>query len=84
MTWCWHFPHQDGTGAVDGEGIRPETDPAREWLRGNKLSLHLMRNHGEGVSGLNLGQTQCHPLSESGFFLFNRSHHWCPRAYLGR
>ena len=34
-----------------------------------------MRNHGEGVSGLNLGQTQSHPLSESGCFLPNRSRH---------
>ena len=43
------------------------------WLRGNKLSLSLMRNHGEGVIGSNLGQTQSHPLSESGCFLSNRS-----------
>ena len=26
MTWCWHFPHQHGTGVAEGEGIRPETD----------------------------------------------------------
>ena len=31
---------------------------------GDKLSLHLMRNHGEGVSCSNLGQTQSHPLSD--------------------
>ena len=32
-----------------------------------------MRNHGEGVSSSNLGQTQTHPLTESGCFLSNRS-----------
>ena len=45
----------------------------QEWLRGNKLSLRLMRNHGERVGGSNLGQTQSHFLSESGRFLSNRS-----------
>ena len=31
MTWCWHFPHQHGTGAADGEGIRPETNTGNGW-----------------------------------------------------
>ena len=56
---------------ADGEGIRPDT----VWLRGDLLSLHLVRNHGEGVSGTNLVQTQSHPLLESGCFLSNRSQH---------
>ena len=34
-----------------------------------------MRKHVEGVSGPSLGQTQSHPLSESGCFLPNRSQH---------
>ena len=42
----------------------------------HKLSLHLMRNHGEGVSISNLGQAQSYPLSESGSFLSNRSQNW--------
>ena len=29
------------------------------------IALHLMRNHGEEVSGSNLGQNQSHPLSAS-------------------
>ena len=63
MAWYWHFLYQHGTGAAaDSEGIKPETDT--EWLRGDKLSLHLMRNHGEGVSGSNLSQTQSHPFSD--------------------
>ena len=32
-----------------------------------------MRNHGEGVSGSNLGRTQSHPLAESVCFLSNGS-----------
>ena len=32
--------------------------------RGDELSLQLMRNHGEGVSGSNLGQTQSHHFSD--------------------
>ena len=46
--------HLHGTGATDGEGIRPETDAGT-----------LMKNHGEEVSNSNLGQTESHPLSES-------------------
>ena len=53
MNWCWHFQHHHGSGVADGEGIGPETDIGR--ARDDKLSLHLTRNHGEGVSGLNLG-----------------------------
>ena len=34
---------------------------------GKKPSLRLMMNHGEGISGSNLGQIQSHPHSE---FLF--------------
>ena len=40
------------------------------------LSFHLMRDHGEGVSSVNLGQTQSHPITDSGCFLSNRSHYW--------
>ena len=36
---------------------------------GEKRSLHLMRNHGVGVSGSNLGQTQSHPSLEVWLFL---------------
>ena len=36
ITWCWHFPHQHGTGAhgtgeADGEGVIPETDTGNGW-----------------------------------------------------
>ena len=33
-----------------------------ELLRVEKLSLHLLMNHWEGVSSSNLGQIQSHPL----------------------
>ena len=42
-----------------------------EWLRGEKLSFHLMTNDGEGVTGLNLSYDQS--LSESGCILSNWS-----------
>ena len=54
MAWFGHFLNQHGTGAVDSEGIRPETDTGN----GDKLGLQLMENHGEGVSGSNFSQTQ--------------------------
>ena len=72
MTWYWHFLYQPGTGTADSEGIRPETDTGNGWEVKNWVSTGLMRNHGEEVSGSNLGQTQSHPLTESGCFLSNR------------
>ena len=39
------------------------------------MSLHLTRDYGKGVSGSILGQSQSHPVSESGCFLSNRSQH---------
>ena len=54
MSWAWVF----ATTAL----VRPKAEK-------RKLSLHLMRNHGArgGYSGSNLGQTQNHPLWESGY-----------------
>ena len=56
-----YLPHQHRTGAKNGKGIRPEADTGNI-LRGDKLSLHLMRNHGEEVSVSNLILAQGHPL----------------------
>ena len=44
-----------------------------EYLRGKLLSIHMTRDNVEGVSGSNLGQTQCHLLSGCGCFLSYRS-----------
>ena len=46
-----------------------------KWLRWEKLSLHLMRNHEEGVSGSNLSQANSHHVSESGCFLSSQWQH---------
>ena len=70
MSWWWHLPHQHGTGAAYGKGIRPETD--------NREAIHRESPPDEGIKGVsssNLGQTQSHPLSESCCFLSNRSPH---------
>ena len=64
-----YLPHQHRTGAKNGKGIRPEADTGNI-LRGDKLSLHLMRNNGEGVIGSSLSHTQSGVL-ELGCFLFN-------------
>ena len=39
MIWFWHFPHQHGTGAVGGEGIRHETDTGKKETKITKIKL---------------------------------------------
>ena len=60
LAWNW---------GKDGEGIRPETDTGNGWEAINCVSTWW----GIMVRGLNLGQIQSHPLSESSCFLSIRS-----------
>ena len=53
ITWCWHFPHPHGTGAVDGEWIRPETDTGNGWEAINWVSTWwriMVRESGVWIS----------------------------------
>ena len=40
MFWCWNLLHQHGTGAADGEGIRPETDAGNGWEEKNRVPTY--------------------------------------------
>ena len=67
------FHTSTGTGTMDGEGIRPETDTGNGWEETNWVFtwLGIMGT----VSGFNPIQTQSHPLSESSCCLSNWSQH---------
>ena len=61
MTWCWHFPHQHGTG---------EAECMENW------HWKKIEESWPGIEGSEvwiLARTKSHPLSESGCFLSNRS-----------
>ena len=67
MTWCGVGVGICHTSMVLGLGIVKELDLNchLEWLRRDKLSLHLIRNHWEGIRCSNLSDPKSPSLSLS-------------------